>query len=215
MFNEQELIKSILLGQLSLDDLTPEAREIIAPALALVKYKIDHGNETLEKSQLNQLVELAKADFISPDQQKKNKEKAKEKANKDAFRQAKIQVPQKDEDDKPKLKIEDGKIKTDEPKKNHLTVVKAEECQEVCKFDSNGQWSIEKAITSGPTLDYAATNKPKKQDESNTQTIDYSSGTPKIKGPQWSSKDTVGGVPKFEDRSRKNLATSRPIRNKI
>lgn len=57
-------------------------------------------------------------------------------------------------------------------KSSHLKVIKAENV----KFAKNGQWSIEKAIKPGPTLDYSKINAKPDYDkiESEAGSIDYS-----------------------------------------
>lgn len=61
----------------------------------------------------------------------------------------------------------------------------------VAKFDSNGQWSIEKAIKPGPALNYKVLNKPVQQAPEDTQTITYhETKSPEISGKQWKTSDT-------------------------
>ena len=67
------------------------------------------------------------------------------------------------------------------------------ELQEVVKIDDKGQWSLEKIMGPKTSLDYKRMNQPKQQPESQAQTIDYSSGTPKVTGNQWNTKDVTPG----------------------
>ena len=114
----------------------------------------DIQKDTLSKQQLEDVIEaieLMKALTITPDQQKKNKEKAKADNNARAFRDAKIDVPK-------------GGPPGEEPsaigahRKPNLTVVKGDDClvksEETISWSSGGQWSLEKAIKPGPPLDY-------------------------------------------------------------
>ena len=46
-------------------------------------------------------------------------------------------------------------------------------CDEVVKIDEKGQWSIEKAIKPGPTLNYKEINKPVNTEDNPANTINY------------------------------------------
>lgn len=117
--NLSDLVKGILTGNIQKGTLSKQQLEDVIDAIALMKAA------------------------LSPEQQKKNREKAIAESNERAFRAAKITKPKKSE----------------EPKKpNHLVVIKDEGClaksEENVSWSSNGQWSLEKAIKPGPTLDY-------------------------------------------------------------
>jgi len=134
---------------------------------------------------------LEKAKFIDPKKQKENRMKAIKQGNMDVMEESGLD--------------EEMQQKLEKPKKpsSHLTVVK----EEVLKIDDKGQWSIEKAIKPAPSLDYSTMNRPKQQPENKTQTIDYSSGTPKITGKQWNTKDVTPGTSPVETSTTKRMAS--------
>jgi hypothetical protein len=138
-----------------------------------------------EVEQIDEALILMKAKFISPEQQKKNKAKATEKANKDAFKAAKIQ------DGKTPKAPKDAEVVDFAAAKKKLSKEEMDKnigmepqqpmmmSEEVVKIDDRGQWKIEKAIKPGPSLDYSKFNsspskKDYKQMEAKASTIDYS-----------------------------------------
>jgi len=157
------LVKSILAGEVDLKSLTKKQLDEVAQAMALMKAK-----------------------FVSPDQQKKNKMKATETANKNAMTAAKL---------KSKPQIEQKvKIKQDEEAK--VIPFKKEDAPDlganagVVKTDSNGQWKIEKAIKPGKPLDYKEMNTPKRPPEEDATSIVYGGKEPRVTGKQWKSSDS-------------------------
>ena len=121
-----DLVKGILTGDIQKDSLSKQQLEDVIDAIELIKTA------------------------LSPEQQKKNREKATKENNQRAFEEANISRPEPKKPEIPK-------------QKGHLTVVKEEDGmekkgQEIVDYSPNGQWSIRKAIKEGPTLDYSKIN---------------------------------------------------------
>jgi hypothetical protein len=187
-------IKEIVVGLLTKSiDLTNVSDEDLSKANEILEYMLENKED-----------ELIKGKFISPEQQKKNRAKAKDAANERAFDESGIMSPK---EQKLYELPEDNQSAKERGEAKGIKVVKEEAAksgdnaganvgvdagvikQEFVKFDAQGQWSIQKAEEEGPTLNYREMNKPK--ENPNPTTIDYSSGEPKISGNQWSSKDTT------------------------
>ena len=133
--------------------------EILSKGTSIDVVTNNMGNEDLQD--LSMALELLqKAKFIDPKKQKENRMKAVKQGNTNAMEESGLD--------------KEVNQKVEKPKKpsSHLTVIKGEE---VVKYDKLGQWSIEKAIKPGPTLDYSQINaKPNyKEMEDNASTIDY------------------------------------------
>lgn len=160
----KELVKGIITGEIKTDSLSKEELDSVTEIMALVKAK-----------------------SMDYEQQKKNRQKAIEQGNKDALREAGINVKQK-EPEQPK-----------EPRQvKHLTVIKEDDVEkkghEIVDWAPNGQWSVNKAESPKKTeprvIDYgkidpagnpvsnpqaAKETKAKKYSEieANAATIDY------------------------------------------
>ena len=152
---------------------------ILTKSKSIDDVPIEHVHEIQEV-----LEYLQKAKFISPDQQKKNKAKAKIDGNDRAFYDARIKG-------KPSIGAKNDQAIIDaqpeeKKKENPFSIVKMEDAgagagadagvvkyDEVVKIDDMGQWKIEKAVKPGATLNYAEMNKPKNTEKTPANTLNY------------------------------------------
>jgi hypothetical protein len=167
---DSELVKGVLAGVIEVDSLTKEELNYVQDAMELIK------NSAMGYPNLGAGAGTGAGTVAKDDEADDDKE-----------------WPQVYADENFK-KPSDSKPTSGTRKPGEWHQIYADENfkkPKLVKFDSNGQWSVEKAIKPGSALNYKVLNKPVQQSAEDTQTITYhDTKDPVVSGKQWKTSDT-------------------------